>query len=149
MKASNNFLTLVKPSEGFYSKPYQNKGDRPTIGYGSTFWPDGRPVTLQDAPITEAQACQLLLDTLGKYEDCVNNYVKVKLNQNQFDALVDFCYNLGTGAFIGSTLLKKLNAGDFIGASAEFPKWTKAAGKELPGLVTRRRNERLLFEKPI
>lgn len=146
MKASRSLVTeLLEPSEGFSSKPYQKKGDRPTIGYGSTFYADGRAVTLNDPPITKAQAEALVLATMGKYEDCVNKNVKVKLNQNQFDALVDFCYNLGCGAFLGSTLLKKLNAGDYSGAALEFGKWTKAAGVELEGLVTRRRNERLLF----
>lgn len=148
MRASNNLITyLLKPSEGFESHPYQKKGDRPTIGYGSTFYADGRAVTLSDPPISEEKATQLVLATMGKYEDCVNKNVRVQLNQNQFDALVDFCYNVGNGNFISSTLLKKLNAGDFSGASLEFGKWTKAAGVELAGLVTRRRNERLLFNR--
>lgn len=148
MRASKNLVEfLLKPSEGFSSPPYHKKGDRPTIGYGSTFYEDGRAVTLNDPPITEEEATRLVLATLGKYEDAVNKGVKVSINQNQFDALVDLAYNIGCGAFLGSTLLKKLNAGDFAGAAAEFGKWNKAAGVVLAGLVTRRRNERLLFNR--
>jgi lysozyme len=146
MKASNNLVELLlEPAEGFSPGPYQHPGDRPTIGYGSTFYANGTPVTMQDKPITKQQAAILVLATLGQYEDCVNKYVKVKLNQNQFDALVDFCYNEGNEKFINSTLLKKLNAGDFSGAALEIDKWIYAAGRIEQGLVTRRKNERLLF----
>jgi lysozyme len=70
----------------------------------------------------------------------------VSLNQGQYDALVDFTYNLGPAALQGSTLLRKLNAGDYAGAAAEFPKWCHAGRAVLPGLVTRRARERAMFE---
>jgi lysozyme len=109
---------------------------------------DGRKVTLKDAAITESQALELLANTLGNYEKAVNDYVKVPLTQNEFDALVSFTYNLGAGNLLSSTLLKKLNAGDKAGAANQFDVWTKAGGKVLQGLVTRRAAEKALFLKP-
>ena len=79
------------------------------------------------------------------YESDVSNLVKVKLTQGQFDALVSFAYNLGARALSTSTLLQKLNAGDYTGAADEFPRWNKAGGKVLPGLTWRREAERALF----
>jgi len=87
--------------------------------------------------------------TLTEYEDEVRRYVQVPINQNQFDSLVDFAYNVGAKALLKSTLLRKLNAGDTTGASAEFAKWVKGGGVTLPGLVTRREAERVLFVKPM
>ena len=75
--------------------------------------------------------------------------VKVPLNENQHGALVSFTYNLGAGNLGSSTLLRKLNAGDYAGAAAEFPRWNKAGGKELAGLTRRRAAEKALFEKPV
>lgn len=75
----------------------------------------------------------------------MSKYVKVKLTQNQFDALVSFVYNVGVGAFRTSTLLRKLNNGDYVGAAAEFKRWKFGGGKELPGLVRRRKAEEQLF----
>ena len=95
--------------------------------------------------ITPATADSLLSSGVVQYEKGVTGLVKVAVNQNQFDALVDFAYNLGVNALAGSTLLKKLNAGDFAGAADEFPKWNKAGGKVLKGLVRRRAAERSLF----
>lgn len=85
---------------------------------------------------------------LKKFEAAVNK-VTVALNQNQFDALVSLTYNIGTGAFASSTLLKKLNAGDYKGAAAQFDVWNKAGGKRMQGLVNRRSTERKLFEKAV
>jgi lysozyme len=82
---------------------------------------------------------------LKLYEGGVRTLVKVKLNQNQYDALVSFTFNLGVGALQKSTLLKKLNAGDYLGAAAQFPRWVYANKQKLPGLVTRRNEEKKLF----
>ena len=78
-------------------------------------------------------------------EAAINGRVTVPLTQPQFDALVSFVFNVGAGAFRKSTLLKKLNAGDYAEATAEFPRWVKGGGKTLPGLVVRRAAEMLLF----
>lgn len=80
------------------------------------------------------------------FEKAVTRNVTVQLNQDQFDALVSFTFNLGEGNLKQSTLLKKVNAGDFAGAAKEFPRWNKADGKVLAGLVRRRASEALLFQ---
>jgi lysozyme len=147
MKTGLNGLNLIKEKEGLRLKPYLCSAGVATIGYGSTMYADGRKVTLKDASITESQALELLANTLGKYEKAVNDYVKVILTQNEFDALVSFTYNLGAGNLLSSTLLKKLNAGDKAGAANQFEVWNKAGGKVLQGLVTRRAAEKALFLK--
>lgn len=106
---------------------------------------DGRKVTLRDAAISEADADKLLDKMLVKYEDAVNRYVQVPINQNQFDALVSFCYNVGQENLRNSTLLKKVNAKDFKGAADQFLRWNRAGGKVLAGLTKRRTDERKLF----
>lgn len=148
MKTGLNGLNLIKEKEGLRLKPYLCSAGVATIGYGSTMYADGRKVTLKDAAISEKQALELLANTLGKYEKAVNDYVKVQLTQNEFDALVSFTYNLGAGNLLSSTLLKKINAGDKAGAANQFEVWNKAGGKVLEGLVKRRAAEKALFLKP-
>lgn len=147
MKSSINAINLIKQSESFKSKPYLCPAGVPTIGYGSTVYENGVHVALMDEPITEKRAEQLLFNQLIHYENAVNRYVKTKLNQNQFDSIVDFTYNVGIGNLQKSTLLRKINAGDFEGASKEFSKWVYANGRKLNGLVKRREAERELFIK--
>lgn len=146
MKASEKCLELIRRFEGFRSKPYRCPAAVPTIGYGSTRYADGTPVKLTDAPITQEQADDIMRATLGEYENAVNRYVSVSLNQNEFDALVDFAYNAGAKSLLNSTLLKKLNAGDRKGAAQQFERWVYADGEILGGLVRRRMAERVLFE---
>jgi lysozyme len=148
MKTSHAGLDLIKQFEGLRLKPYLCSAGVPTIGYGSTMYADGRKVNLKDAAITESQSLELLAKTLGKYEKAVNDYVKVTLTQNEFDALVSFTYNLGAGNLLSSTLLKKLNSGDKKAAATQFEVWNKAGGKVLEGLVKRRAAEKALFLKP-
>jgi lysozyme len=147
MNASDKCLALIRSSENFASKPYLCPAGIPTIGYGSTRYEDGRPVTLTDPPITAERANAILYSTLaGEYEKAVNRYVTVPLTQGQFDALVDFAYNAGAQNLRTSTLLKRLNAGDYDRAAAEFGRWVFGGGKVLNGLVTRRAAEKLLFQ---
>ena len=149
MKVSDKLLELIKESEGFSSTPYLCPAKIPTIGYGSTKYPDGRKVSLSDNPITKEEATTYLRFDVVDAEKLVTKSVTVPLTQGQFDALVDFVYNLGSGAFLGSTLLKVLNNGDYSTASNEFLKWNKARVdgilKELPGLTKRRKAEQMLF----
>ena len=119
----------------------------PTIGYGSTRYEDGTRVTMKDKAITQAQAKTLFMNTLTTYEAAVNRNVKVPISQNQFDSLVSFTYNLGEENLRTSTLLRKLNVRDYKGAADQFPRWNKAAGRVLNGLVRRRAAERELFLK--
>lgn len=148
MKISNNGIELIKQFEGLSLKPYLDKVNIPTIGFGSTYYEDGRKVKLKDKPITEERATQLLEFIANKtFSENINKVVKVPLNQNQFDALVSFAYNIGNKNFNWSTLLKKLNQSDYEGASLEFGRWNQASGKILSGLVLRRQKEKELFLK--
>lgn len=146
MQISDNLIILIKKFEGLYLRPYLDAVKRPTIGYGSTYYQDGTPVTMNDPYITEDQATDLLKYKLNnEFVPGVNNLVIVQLTQGQFDALVDFSYNCGLGNLKNSTLLKLVNQGNFTGASAQFNHWIYAGGKELPGLVRRRQAETDLF----
>src|SRR5436190_21271588 len=109
-KIGNKGLALIIASEGFSAKPYLCPAGVPTIGYGCTYYPDKRKVTLQDPPINEAQALAMLQAVLQQYEHDVDSFTTGVLSQNQFDALVDFAYNAGSGNLKASTLLKKVNA---------------------------------------
>lgn len=147
-RTSDNGLRLVRSAEGLRLEAYHDAVGVWTIGYGWTGLVNGVPVHA-GMVITEDAAEALLRSGLSQYETAVNRLVSVALNQNQFDALVSLAYNIGAGAFEHSTLLKRLNNGDFAGAAAEFLRWNKAGGKVLPGLVTRREAEMALFQMPV
>lgn len=134
-------LALIKSFEGLRLQAYTCPAGVLTIGYGST-GPHVRP----GMRITEQQADALLLSDLSRFEAAVTGAVRVPLTQAQFDALVSFTFNVGVAALRSSTLLRKLNAGDYAGAAAEFARWNKAGGKVLAGLTRRRAAERALFE---
>ncbi|MDB5415307.1 MAG: lysozyme [Rubritepida sp.] len=138
-------IALVKKWEGFCAAPYLCPAGIPTIGYGATFYLDGRKVTLADKPISEADAAALLRKMASKFAADVLGMVKVPLSANELGALTSFAYNLGADALRDSTLLEKLNASDRTGAAAEFGKWVKAGGRTLPGLVSRRADEAAMF----
>ena len=140
MRMSAAGLAVVKEFEGLRLKAYKCPAAVWTVGYGHTS-AAGNPIVTPELVITNAEAEQILERDMVQYEDGVRKFVKVELTQNQFDALVDFAYNAGVGALQKSTLLKKVNAGKFDEVPAEFMKWTKGGGKELPGLVRRRRAE--------
>jgi lysozyme len=135
MKVSDNCLKIIREFEGFQSKPYRCPAGVPTIGYGSTRYANGTPVKLTDPPITEAKADEIMRTTLVQYEDAVNRYVSAPINQNQFDALVDFAYNAGAQNLRTSTLLTLLNKKEYKAAAGQFDKWVNGGGKKLPGLV--------------
>lgn len=146
MKASAACIALVKSSEGFRPRPYKCPAGVWTIGFGSTRYEDGTPVDSSDPAITEERAGQMLLATLAtEYEAAVNRYVTVPLQQNEFDALVDFCYNAGAQNLRTSTLLRRVNEGARELAAEEFGRWVHARGMRLPGLVARREAERKLW----
>ena len=145
MKVSERGVDLIKNFEGLRLKSYLCPAGVPSIGYGSTRHADGDPVRMNDRPITARDADFLLRFTLKSYEKAVDEAITVPLTQGQFDALVSFAYNVGLGKLKGSTLLRKLNAGDLQGAAAEFDKWVHGGGEVLPGLVKRRAAEKALF----
>lgn len=140
MKISQKGVDLIKSFEGLELKAYKDSVGVLTVGWGST----GSHVTA-GMTITKEQAEQLLKKDLERFEKGVSDLVKVPLNQNQFDSLVSFSFNLGLGNLKSSTLLKKLNAKDYLGASKEFERWNRAGGKVLNGLTRRRIAERDLF----
>ncbi len=139
MKISDAGLQLIMESEGLRLKAYQDSVGVWTIGYGST-----RGV-MPDEIITQADAEDRLRRDVQDAEDCVNKHVTVALTQGQFDALTSFIFNLGCGAFSGSTLLRDLNAGEYQGAADQFGRWVHAGTDVLPGLVKRRAKEREMF----
>lgn len=146
MKTSNPGINLIKSFEGLRLKAYDDGVGVWTIGFGTIKYPNGVRVKKGDT-CSDAQAEQYLRNDLVTFENAINKLVKVSLTQNQFDALVSFTYNLGETNLASSTLLKKLNAKDCKGAAAEFPRWNKAGGKVLNGLVKRRNAEMELFLK--
>lgn len=139
MHISTIGLGLLQEFEGCKLKAYRCPAGVLTIGVGHT-----RDVKEGDE-ITEAQALDLLREDVRWVEKAIDKNVTVKLNQNQYDALCSWVFNVGEFSLHNSTLLKKLNAGDFKGAAAEFLRWDKAAGKTLPGLTRRRIAEAALF----
>jgi lysozyme len=149
MNISNDCLTLIKTFEGFRSAPYRCPAGVPTIGYGSTRYASGAAVKMDDPPVTQLIAESIMMATLKQYEDAVNRYVLVPLKQGQYDSLVDFAYNCGVQNLRTSTLLRKLNARDYTGASGEFGRWNRAGDRVLPGLVRRREAERRLFAEAV
>ena len=143
MNYSKNGLHLTENFEGLRLTAYPDPathGDPWTIGYGHT----GAEVH-QGMTITQEQAEEFLMQDVQKVVQTVNSKVHTDLTQNEFDALVDFVFNCGAGNFAGSTLLRKINAGDMEGAALEFEKWTHADGKVMAGLIKRRHAEAVLF----
>ena len=136
---------LIKLFEGFSAKPYKCPAGVPTIGYGSTFYEDGTKVKMTDSPITEARGMDLLANVVNDFSKQVNKLIKAEINQNQYDAIVDFAYNVGVANLASSTLLKKVNAKLFKEAAEQFPRWNKANGVVLSGLTKRRNAEKDLF----
>ncbi|CAI2407362.1 lysozyme [Serratia liquefaciens] len=144
MQISKTGIELIKRFEGLELKAYQDSVGVWTIGYGWTQPVDGKKIC-PGMVIDQATADRLLKCGVVQYEQGVNQLVKVKITQGQFDALVSFAYNLGLRSLSTSTLLQKLNAGDKQRAANEFGRWVNAGGKRLEGLVKRRDAERELF----
>lgn len=152
MKASKKIIAFIASFEAFRSKPYLDIAGIPTIGYGATYYENGKKVTLKDAPITPERALELKSFHVQVAEKAVNKLVTSVLNQNQFDALVSFTYNLGAGALASSTLLKKVNVNPYDPSiENEFKKWVNArnprTGKleKSNGLIRRRQEEASVY----
>ncbi|HEU0132697.1 MAG TPA: glycoside hydrolase family protein [Mycobacteriales bacterium] len=149
LDVSDAGLKRIAAYEGWRAQLYEDVAHHATIGYGHLVHLG--PITAADRSgpfgkgITQAQGLALLRQDAQRMVDAVRAKVTVPLNQDQFDALVSFAFNVGAGAFAGSTLLKKLNAGDYAGAADAFGMWTKSGGKVVAGLVRRRAEEAALF----
>ena len=140
MKTSAEGLALIKKFEGLELEAYKCAAGVLTIGYGHT-------AGVQEGDVwSEAQANEQLEIDMEEYAGYINDLVSCPLSQNQFDALVSWVYNLGPANLKASTLLKKLNAGDYADVPHQIKRWNKAGGKVLEGLIRRREAEALLFE---
>ena len=151
MKTSKNGLDLIKHYEGCRLTAYPDPATHAepwTIGIGHTGLVDGVKVH-KGMVITQQKADIILQSDLVRFEKSVTTLVKVPLTQGQFDSLVSFCFNLGSGALQQSTLLKLLNKKKYKEASLEFIKWNKAGGKVMAGLTKRRNAESYLFKNNI
>lgn len=147
MKTSPAGRAAITRREGNKLKAYKDSVGIWTIGCGHTS-AAGLPKVVGGMVITAAESDEILSRDLAKFEMAVNNAVKVPLSQNQFDALISLCFNIGGGAFSGSTLIRKLNHSDYPGAADAFLSWNHAGGKEVAGLTIRRQDERKQFLTP-
>lgn len=146
MILDNKGYLLITKFEGLRLKPYLCSAKIPTIGHGNTYYPDGKRVTLLDKDITKQEAFDMFKEVANRFAKRVNTLVTSNINQNQFNALVSFAYNVGTGNFSSSTLLKKVNKNpDDLTIKAEFLRWNKAGGKVINGLTNRRNEEADLY----
>lgn len=143
MKASYNAIKLIKQFEGCRYRAYDCPAGVCTIGYGHT---DG---VYSGMTISHEDAERFLMQDIEKIEKAINQSVFVSLNQNQFDALVSFVFNIGISAFYKSTLLQKLNLGAYRIIPYEMNRWTNIHGKFSKGLQNRRNKEVALFQKEI
>ena len=158
MQMDQHGLELLEQWEGFELKIYKDSAGLPTIGVGHLLTKDelssgkiiigGVPVKYGDG-LTQEQVTELLSQDVKPAEQAVNDNVKVALNQNQFDALVSFAFNVGNGSFKNSTLLKLLNQGKYDQVPTQLLRWVRAGGRVIQGLVNRRKNEIKLWNGEI
>lgn len=145
MELSQQGFDFIVSHEAVKLRVYLDSKGVPTIGIGHT----GPDVTMADyqahKSITMDQAYALFRSDLERFVGYVNQYVRIQLQQNQFDAMVSFCFNCGPTNLANSTLLKMLNAGNFAGAASEFPRWNRSGGAVVDGLINRRAAEVDMF----
>jgi lysozyme len=141
MQLSGKGLELIKQWEGFRARAYKDVAGNVTIGYGHKV----RPPETFPRGVTESGATELLLNDVSRAEQAIAKIVEVPLTQGQFDALVDFCYNVGAGRLATSTLLRELNAGKYEEAGRQLLLWDEAGGEVYTGLLARREAELALW----
>jgi len=146
MIVSQNGLIKIQYFEGFVDHAYPDANGF-SIGFGTNL---NTPELLAkykqpDVTITRDEAALLMMGKIGQIEDAFTKVITVPLTQNQYDALASFTYNMGIGAFEASTMLKLLNQKNYQTAADEFPKWSFSQGKQSPGLLSRRNQERTIF----
>lgn len=148
MKLNSKGYDLIVKHEGLSLKPYLCPAKIPTIGYGNTYYPNGKRVTLLDEPITKEEAIEMFEEIANRFKKAVLKKVTADLNDNQITAITSFAYNVGMANFIKSTLLKKINENpNDLQIGKEFEKWVFAGGKRLKGLENRRKSEKQLYFK--
>ena len=150
MRCSQRGRKILKVREGWRPSAYIDSGGKPTIGWGFTAYEDGTPVSLSDHPITLERGEQLLSWYLDSIEQAIAGLVRQPLNQNQFDALCIFVYNVGVTQFAQSTLLKRINVNPFhTDIPRQFMRWVYDNGEVVPGLMKRRSVELRLYHEPV
>lgn len=145
MKLSANGFKLLGELEGIVLRPYRDSVGIPTIGIGSTYYEDGTKVKMSDKAITKERAIQLAKNVVKSFEARVNKSILLPATQNQFDAMVLLCYNIGESGFARSSVVRNFNAGNLQKAADSFLLWNKAGGLVSKGLTKRRNIERDLF----
>ncbi|WP_199508603.1 MULTISPECIES: lysozyme [unclassified Psychrobacter] len=155
MQLSSEGMAMINIYEGFRSKPYFDSVGKPTIGYGSTYYPDHTPVRMSDRPITQAEAARIKQAVINQdFSPAVNmmfadEIERGEITQNMFDALISLVYNIGVRGLKGSSVYRNIKAGNYAKAADSFLPWNKGRinGRleVIPGLVTRRQKERALF----
>jgi lysozyme len=148
MQINKDCLLLIAEFEGLSLKPYLCPAKKATIGYGNTYYKDGKKVTMLDNPITKEEALELLKVIVDSFTKQVDNLVSTPLNQNQINAVVSFAYNVGIGNLKNSTLLKLINKDhNQLAISNEFLKWINVGGQKSKGLERRRIKESQIYFK--
>jgi lysozyme len=146
MNLDENGYSLIMAFEGLRLKPYYDIAGIATIGYGNTFYPNAQTVKINDKPITIEKAVEIFKNVSDKFAVIVDHFIKVPVTQNQFNALVSLCYNIGTHAFKNSTILIKINKkADIKQIEKEFMRWSYANGYYSKGLNKRRKKEFLHY----
>lgn len=149
MIISKKAVEIIKLFEGFKSKPYRDSKGVPTIGFGTTIYPNGKKVKMTDPPITRQKGEQLLLSHLNReVMPYIDRFIDVPITQNQIDALASLVYNIGWPQFKASSIRRKINNNDPIQThEASFKAWKRSGGKVIQGLVNRRAKEWALYIK--
>lgn len=140
MTVSPQGRAMIEQQEGRSAMPYGDAGGQ-SVGVGHFIQPGENFVF----PLSNAEIDALYSSDLARVENAINANVRVALNQDQFDAIADWVFNVGVAAFLRSTLLRVLNTGDYAGAAAQFARWNQSQGAVNPALVARRQNEQQLF----
>lgn len=158
MRVSTNFIRLLEEFEGRKNQVYNCPAGCPTIGIGHKLTDQeinsgqiiiaGQAIDYRQG-LSDEQIDALVCQDAQKFEETVNSLIRVPLNQNQFDALVSFTFNIGAGALASSTLLKVLNGSNYTAVPEQMKRWKFSNGQVLPGLVTRRQKEADLFMTPV
>lgn len=146
MKVSDNGVAFLTKHEGFRTVAYKDQVGKWTIGYGHLIKLPYEQMYV-DEPISKELAQNILKEDLSSAEVCIKAYVKVPLDQCQFDALISFVFNVGCAAFGRSTLLVLLNKGEYDRAAEQLLRWDKGGGKTIPDLTKRRGDEKRLFNE--
>lgn len=138
-------VSLICSLEGFRRRPYADVTGTPTVGYGSTYWHGQRVTLTSPESVTEGEAREAVAENAQRVMTALKSSVRASLAPNQWAALTSFAYNVGLSACLSSTLVRLVNEGQLDKAADQFLLWDRSKGQMIPGLLNRRKAERLLF----